>query len=394
MPKLALHRLLGLALLTLVPVSAHAQQAAQAAPLRGDVNGDGRVTAADAQAVRDHVAGRPAAPGIQLLPNGDANGDGRITGVDAAMIQAFAAGRDVSRFGVGQPIKGSTGTGEGKKGENMLALYTCTVDVESGAQRCETPRPEMGASADILMGKPFITYTTTGGAHSRGNPADEDTTSFNVAVTNNIGQPIGTVDGTTLAATGIRVFFHDGPRVTVVRSGVLADATIRLDGIDGNADFAGPEGEFARTNKPFYRYSNLLATGATSPAKGWKFIYSSNTRSFTYSVMLSAPVQYEFGLVTLSPTSLVLGEGEASAALTSTVRDVTFATVGDGITWSSSDPAVATVDASGAVTGVAQGTATITATSVVKAQRKGSIPVTVDKAPTLDSTTPADNATQ
>ena len=393
MRNLALHRLLGLALLTLVPVSAHAQQAAQAAPLRGDVNGDGRVSAADAQAVRDHVAGRPAAPGIVLLPNGDANGDGRITGVDAAMIQAFAAGRDVSRFGVGQPIRGGGG-GEQKKNDNLLGLHVCTMDVETNTHSCETPRPQMGASADYLLGKPNVAYVTTGAASSRGNAADEDTTSMNVAVTNNIGQPIGTVDGTTAAASGVRVFFHDGPRVTSVKSGTLASATIRLEGTDGTADFAGPEGEFAKTNKPYYQYNGVLATGATSAPKGWKFVYSANTKTFTYSVQVSAPVQYEFGLITVAPASLVLGEAEASSALTPTVRNPLFAVVDEAVTWSSSNTAVATVDASGVVTGVAQGTATITATSQVKAQRKGSIPVTVDKAPTVVSTVPADEAKQ
>jgi hypothetical protein len=393
MSNLALHRLLGVALLTLVPITAHAQQAAQAAPLRGDVNGDGRVTAADAQAVRDHVAGRPAAAGIQLLPNGDANGDGRITGVDAAMIQAFAAGRDVSRFGVGQPIAGGTGGGEGKKGENLIGLYVCTVDLEAGTQKCETPRPGMGASADVLLGRPAISYVTTGTVHSRADLANEDTTSMNVAVTNNIGQPIGTINGTTAAASGIRVFFNDGPRVTAVRSGTLASATIRLEGTDGTADFAGPEGEGAKTNRLFYQYNSMVAPNATSPSKGWKFIFSSNTKSYVYTVLASAPVQYEFGMVSIAPASLVLGEGEASAALTPTARDVTFATVPDGINWSSSDPAVATVDASGVVTGVAEGTATITATSTVKAQRTGTIPVTVDKAPTVVSHVPADGAT-
>lgn len=394
MRNVALHRLLGLALLTLVPVSAHAQQAAQAAPLRGDVNGDGRVTAADAQAVRDHVAGRPAAPGIQLLPNGDANGDGRITGVDAAMIQAFAAGRDVSRFGVGQPIAGGAGGGEQKKNDNLMGLYVCTVDVETNTHSCETPRPQMGASADYLLGKPNVTYVTTGAASSRGNPADEDTTSMNVAVTNHIGQPIGTVDGTTAAASGVRVFFHDGPRVTSVKSGTLASAAIRLEGTDGTADFAGPEGEFPNTGKPFYRYNGVLATGATSAARAWTFVYSANTKTYTYAVQVSAPLQYEFGKVNIAPTSLVLGEGETSAALTATVVNALFATVSDGVTWSSSNTAVATVDASGVVTAVAQGTATITATSQVKAQRTGSIPVTVDRAPTIVSTNPADNATQ
>ena len=274
MRNLALHRLLGLALLTLVPVTAHAQQAAQAAPLRGDVNGDGRVTAADAQAVRDHVAGRTASPGIQLLPNGDANGDGRITGVDAAMIQAFAAGRDVSRFGVGQPIAGGAGGGEQKKSDNLLGLYICTVDVEANTQSCETPRPEMGASADYLLGKPHVNYVTTGQVNSRGIPADEDTTSLNVAVVNNIGQPIGTTDGTNPAASGVRVFFHDGPRVTTVKSGTLASATIRLEGTNGTASFAGPEGEFAKANPPPVR---------SEPVEGLSFVGEGKGRGSTSS---------------------------------------------------------------------------------------------------------------
>ncbi|HEY0036819.1 MAG TPA: Ig-like domain-containing protein, partial [Longimicrobium sp.] len=395
MRTLELHRLLGLALLTLVSATAaHAQQAASAPSLRGDVNGDGRVTAADAQAVRDHVAGRPVQPGMRLLPNGDANGDGRITGVDAAMIQAFAAGRDVSRFGVGQAIRGGAGGGGEKKGY-MTAVYECTVDVEAGTESCQTARPAMAASADLVLEKPLVALITTGAVTMRSDAANEDTTQANLAIQNNIGQPIGTTDGTTAAASGVRVFFHDGPRVTAVKSGTLASATVRLEGTDGTANFAGPEGEFAHTNKPFIQYDGVVATGDTSVSKLWRFVYSSNTKTFFYAYAVSAPVQYEFGWITLAPGSLVLGEGEASSPLAATAYDATGTTVSDGITWSSSDPAVATVDAStGVVTGVAPGTATITATSTVKAQRKGSIPVTVDALPTLLATTPADNATQ
>jgi methionine-rich copper-binding protein CopC len=109
---------------------------------------------------------------------------------------------------------------------------------------------------------------------------------------------------------------------------------------------------------------------------------------------VSAAVQYEFGKINIAPGSLVLGVSEVSAALTPTVLNALFATVGDGVSWSSSDPGVASVDGSGVVTGVGQGTATITATSTVKSQRQGSIAVTVDAPPTLVSTTPADNATQ
>jgi hypothetical protein len=361
----SLHRLLGLALLALVPAAARAQQA----NLRGDVNGDGRVTAADAHAVRDHVAGRPAAPGILLLPNGDANGDGRITAVDAAIIQAFAAGRDLGRFGMGKPVRG--------EGGSLMVLHECTVDVDAGTQSCQTPRPA-GAAADLLVGRPHVTYTTTGTAHSRGNPADEDTTSMNVAFTNHIGQPIGTTDGVTAAASGNRVLFSDGPRVTSVRSGTLASATIRIDGTDGVADFSSPDGASVRNGKPYIQYNGVVATGAASISRPWSFVYSPNTRTFTYSVLVSAPVQYEYGWATVSDAALVLRATEASSPLTAAVKDMSGADVPDAVTWSSSNDAVATVDPStGVVTGVARGTATITATSSVKSQRTGSTTVSV-----------------
>ena len=64
--------------------------------------------------------------------------------------------------------------------------------------------------------------------------------------------------------------------------------------------------------------------------------------------------------VTLNKTTLKLSKG-ASETLTATVAP-TNAT-NKKVTWTSSDPAVATVDASGKVTGVANGTATITVTT-------------------------------
>lgn len=64
--------------------------------------------------------------------------------------------------------------------------------------------------------------------------------------------------------------------------------------------------------------------------------------------------------VTLNKTTLKLGKG-TSETLTATIAP-TNAT-NKKVTWTSSDPAVATVDASGKVTGVANGTATITVTT-------------------------------
>ena len=64
--------------------------------------------------------------------------------------------------------------------------------------------------------------------------------------------------------------------------------------------------------------------------------------------------------VTLNKTATTIAVG-ASETLTATVAP-TNAT-NKKVTWTSSDPAVATVDASGKVTGVAKGTATITVTT-------------------------------
>jgi hypothetical protein len=122
----------------------------------------------------------------------------------------------------------------------------------------------------------------------------------------------------------------------------------------------------------------VVATGAASISRPWSFVYSPNTRTFTYSVLVSAPVQYEYGWATVSDAALVLRATEASSPLTAAVKDVSGADVPDAVTWSSSNDAVATVDPStGVVTGVARGTATITATSSVKSQRTGSTTVSV-----------------
>ncbi len=374
-----LHRLLGLAVLSLVPISAQAQQS-----LRGDVDGDGRVTAADAQAVRDYVAGRAARAGLTLLPNGDANGDGRITGVDAAIIQAFAAGRDLGRFGMGESVKSAP------EGGSYTMLQECTVDVQAGTQSCQTPRPATGASADVLLGKPFIGYVTTANTSSRVNPANEDTTRMTVALTSQMGQPIGTTDGVNPAPTGNRVFFSEGPRVTAVHSGTVASASIRVEGTDGTANFSSPDGAYTRTGKPYFQYNGVLAKGATSAPKAWRFIYSANTRTFSYTVAVSAPVQYEYGWVTIAaaPAAVAnrlpagarasLSAAGAEHGMVATVHSITGAAIAEAVTWSSSNPAVASIDAStGMMTDVSDGTTIITATSTVDPRRTGSAPMSI-----------------
>jgi len=74
-------------------------------------------------------------------------------------------------------------------------------------------------------------------------------------------------------------------------------------------------------------------------------------------------------------TDLDIGGGDTTEQVTETVTVQNAAA--QTVTWASSDEGVATVDASGLVTAVGAGTATITATSTVTPSVSGSIEFTV-----------------
>ena len=79
--------------------------------------------------------------------------------------------------------------------------------------------------------------------------------------------------------------------------------------------------------------------------------------------------------VTVSPTSLSFTSIGATQQLSATVKDQNGSTIsGASVSWATSASSVATVSSSGAVTSVAEGTATITATSN---RLKGTAEVTV-----------------
>ena len=381
---------LSLVLISGLAPGAHAQDPASTR-LRGDVDGDGRVTQADAEAVRSHLVGKLSLPaGSAGFLAADANGDGKVTAVDAAVISRFVAGQDVSRFPVGRPGPQSP---EEVGGGRLMVLMECNVDVAARSVSCGLPRPGSGIRADLILGKPYIAFSSSGFTSSRGDAANEDTSSFNLALQNKIGQPIGTTDGTTPHANGNRIFFHAGPTVTAVSTGDIASATIRVDNAFGTATFTSPDGSYTATNKPYFRYLGVLAKEAISPAQLWRFVYSSNVSRYSYSVLVSAPVQYEQGWITVSPAASTL-EVTQTATLTGAAYDASGAALTEGMTWSSSNTSVATVNPStGEVTAAGVGTATITATSSVNAQRTGSAVITVDARPTVSSTSPTNGAT-
>ena len=78
--------------------------------------------------------------------------------------------------------------------------------------------------------------------------------------------------------------------------------------------------------------------------------------------------------VTVAPASVTVTPGQSVVFAASVIAD---AGVSTAVTWTSSAPTIATVDATGKVTGVAAGTTTIIATSTADAGKKGVASVTV-----------------
>lgn len=123
----------------------------------------------------------------------------------------------------------------------------------------------------------------------------------------------------------------------------------------------------------------VTARGVTAAGTPVVLTITVDGKSETVNLTVTpAPVSVE-----LSPADTTLGF-ENTLQLTATVKDGTGATIaGAGVTWSTSNAAIASVSASGLVTGVEYGTATITATSgSVSATR--SITVQVPPAETFE----------
>lgn len=131
--------------------------------------------------------------------------------------------------------------------------------------------------------------------------------------------------------------------------------------------------------------ASVSATGlVTAVAQGSATITATsnldNTKSGTCTVTVNAPAAPEpVTGITLSKSTSTLGIG-SSETLTVTYNPAN-ANTGKAVNWTSSDSNIATVDNSGKVTGVAAGTATITAISTTDNSITASCTVTVEAIP-------------
>lgn len=100
--------------------------------------------------------------------------------------------------------------------------------------------------------------------------------------------------------------------------------------------------------------------------------------TLNYTVAKQAPTITRIPFVAVTSVTVTPDTDTLAIAATSQLSAaVAPGAASQSVTWSSSDPAVATVSATGLVTGVSAGTATITATSVIDGTKKDTCDITV-----------------
>jgi hypothetical protein len=271
--------------------------------------------------------------------------------VPAALLAILAA---ACTDGANPLVQEGPRTPDAPGGVLPLATLECTASRASMRVTCEPAHA--APRGDIILGNGSVKLTSSN-VHYDG--VTEEFT-FDVTVKNLIQQPIGTTDGATVDPNGIQVFFQSGPNVT---SG-SGDIEVVPDGI----------GAFITSNQPYYQYTQLLVQNAVSSPRTWTLLVPATVNTFAFLVYVAAPVQYPNGYVQLNGYLPGVGSDSLQVGTTHSLATVVKNAVGNTVpgatvTYSSSDPSCATVDASGTVTGVAVGSCTISATSGTKPGR-------------------------
>jgi hypothetical protein len=233
-----------------------------------------------------------------------------------------------------------------------LAALDCTANKQTLAVTCGPAASQAGTVAgDLVVGNQnvYVRLVSSNIAYNGGTGQF----TFDATLENLIEQPLGTVDGTTLDPAGIRIFFYTGPAIT----GGTGTVAVLPDG------FA----LFTSAAQAYYTYPYLLDHNEVSPGETWTFIVPPTVTSFTFSVLVSAPVEYPVGYITLDGQLPTYDFGalhpSTPHAMTAVVKNALGEVIPGTVTFGTSDATIGTVSPAGVMTGVRAGTCTITATS-------------------------------
>lgn len=232
---------------------------------------------------------------------------------------------------------------------SALQAVECAIDLARAGMTCEGPQPgtgaALGAGGVIVGGQNQFVRLASANVTSVG-----DTVRVDVTVQNLIDQPLGTTDGDSADARGVRIFFSDGPTAHP----------------QGTAWVANPDGDgfFLASGQPYFQYDSVLGPNETSEPRTWKLAHSPGATRITFTVYVAAQVQHEDERLVMTPAQTFLLPGD-TATLTAEVRDPLGRPVPGHppVTWWTTEPDIVSVDSSGHVTALKLGMAVVHAQS-------------------------------
>jgi len=247
---------------------------------------------------------------------------------------------------------------------SATAYLRCIADLRTSTVACRevtpvgTPGGARGAHYIYLQSAPHALIAVNDYV------ATSTEVSFDARVVNLVPQPIGTDDGVTLHARGVRVFFWTNPWVT--------DGTGSVSIVEPTAT-----GSFTGANQRYHQWDEIIQSQDTSVAeKHYAFSLSGTVNAFEFMLGISTNMQW-------SAITAASSDAETIAVGDSVDLDaVRLNALGDtmtlsSITWASDDAAVATVgSASGVVTGVSAGTVNVIASE--SPSRSDTVVITVN----------------
>jgi hypothetical protein len=151
----------------------------------------------------------------------------------------------------------------------ILAALDCRAEVRSATLSCAPPEetPPGVAASRIVGGQDrFVRLASSGTTYDAGGALFTTT----VTVQNLLAAVLGTPDGST--ATGVRVFFHEGPTGT--------GGAVSVQNPDGAAFFTAAE-------QPYFLYPQMLAPFQISASKAWRFSVAPSTTAFSFRVYVA-----------------------------------------------------------------------------------------------------------
>lgn len=253
-------------------------------------------------------------------------------------------------------ISGATVTAEGT-GTNARGIYAAwnagtggNVTITGATVNSTGKTYGICASNDITISDSTVTATSIS---MRDGVSAHGIDGGNITITDSTVTV--TAECTNWGSYGIYGSPFNGCKITITDSTVTAKTVTTEDGVTSKAFSMAP----VFGDSPNWYQWTTTESGAMTKSTDTPYTYDA---SHTYLKIepIIAPAATPVTGVTVAPASLALTEGDSSM-LTATVApdNATNKTV----TWTSSNPAVATVDANGKITAVAAGTATITATT-------------------------------